>query len=129
MKRRLIYFMLSVICFMACVLIVRLFSGNQFIRGFAGDIVVILLIYFFVKIFKDFKPLKLAIFTLLLAFTTEFLQYLKLISVLGLEQNIFAQLIIGAVFDPLDLVAYAIGAIIVYTIDINLIGKKYTYWG
>lgn len=106
---------------MSCVLIVKLFAKNQFIRGFVGDIIIILLIYFFIKIFYDFHPAKLTVFILLLAFAIEFLQYLNLISILGLEQNIFAQLIIGSVFDPLDLLAYAIGAITVYALDINLI--------
>lgn len=121
MKRRLIYFAISVICFIFCVLIVKLFAKNQFIRGFVGDIIIILLIYFFIKIFYNFHPIKLAIFILLLAFTTEFLQYLNLISILGLEQNMFAQLIIGSVFDPLDLIAYTIGAITVYALDVKLI--------
>ena len=88
-------------------------------RGFIGDIIIILLIYFFIKSFYDFQPVKLTIFILLLAFTTEFLQYLNFISILGLEQNIFAQLIIGAVFDPLDLIAYTIGAITAYGFDIK----------
>lgn len=125
MKRCLIYFALSAICFIACVLIVKLFSNNQFIRGFTGDIVIILLIYFFIKIFSDFSPIKLTVFMLLLAFATEFLQYLTLISILGLEQNTLAQLIIGAVFDPLDLIAYTIGAIIVYIIDVKLLTEIY----
>ncbi len=121
MKRRLIYVAITVICFISCVLIVKLFAKNQFIRGFVGDIVIILLIYFFIKSFYNFHSVKLTIFILLLAFTTEFLQYLNLISTLGLGGNIFAELIIGAVFDPLDLIAYIIGAITAYTIDVNII--------
>ncbi|WHH57758.1 DUF2809 domain-containing protein [Petroclostridium sp. X23] len=121
MKRRLIYSVLSFACFTACVLIVELFSNNHFIRGFTGDIIIILLIYFFIKILYDFHPLKLIIFTLLLAFTTELLQYIKLINILGLEHNRLAQLIIGSVFDPFDLLAYTIGAIIVYVFDIKLV--------
>lgn len=121
MKRRLLYFILSFLCFAACGLIVAVFGRNPFIRGFVGDILVILLLYFFVKGFYDFRPGKLTIFILVLAFTTEFLQYLKLISIWGLEQNVMAQLTIGAVFDPLDLVAYALGAITAYFSDMKLI--------
>jgi hypothetical protein len=102
-------------------LIVKLFSANLFIRGFLGDVIVISLIYFFIKIFYDFHPLKLAIFTLLFAFAVEFLQYLKLINILGLEHNIIARIVLGAVFDPCDLFAYTIGAIIVYTLDVRLV--------
>ncbi|HYE08765.1 MAG TPA: DUF2809 domain-containing protein [Patescibacteria group bacterium] len=123
MKRRLVYFSLSVICFIVCILIVKLFSGNQFIRGSIGDIIVILLIYFVIKIFKDFNTLKLTIFTLAVAYTIEFIQYLKITSLLGLEHNTIAQLILGSIFDPRDLIAYTIGAILVYVIDTKLLSR------
>ena len=101
-------------------MIVKLFADNQFIRGFAGDIVVISLLYFFIKSLYNFHPLKLAIFIFFLACTIEFFQYLTLINILGLEKNFLAQLILGAVFDPADLLAYGIGAVTVYMIDVKL---------
>jgi hypothetical protein len=65
--------------------------------------------------------LKLAIFTLSIAYATEFLQYLKLAALLGLEHNRIAQLIIGSIFDPKDLIAYTLGAILVYFIDTKIV--------
>lgn len=121
MKKRLIYFTLSILCFLSCVLIVKLFDHNLFIRGFTGDVIVILLIYFLVKALYDVKPSHLAISVLGFGFITEFLQYARLISLLGLDQNKLAKLIIGSVFDPFDLIAYTLGAIIVYIIDTKLI--------
>lgn len=125
LKRRLIYFVLALICFAACVLIVGFFSHNQLIRGFVGDVIIISLIFFFIEFFFDFHPGRLAIFVLVLAFTTEFLQYLRLISLLGLEQSGLARLVIGSVFDPMDLIAYTIGAIIIYFIDTRLIRRLF----
>jgi len=101
-------------------MIVKLFADNQFIRGFAGDIIVISLLYFFIKSLYNFHPLKLTIFIFFLACTIEFFQYLTLINILGLEKNFLAQLILGAVFDPADLLAYTIGAVTVYMIDVKL---------
>jgi len=121
LKRRLVYFSLSIICFIACVLIVKFFNGNQFIRGFIGDIIVILLMYFFIKIFWNFHALKLTIFTLGVAFAIEFLQYLKVTTLFGLEHNTMAQLILGSIFDPRDLIAYTIGGILIYVIDTKLV--------
>lgn len=121
MKRRLVYFSLAILSFAACVLIVKLFNENLFIRGFIGDIIVISLIYFFIKIFYSFHALKLTLFTLIIAFTIEFLQYLKLMTFFGLEHNKIARLILGSVFDPYDLIAYTLGAILVYFIDMRLI--------
>jgi len=117
LKRRLVYLGLALSCFMACVLIVKLFSSNLFIRGTMGDMVVILLIYFLIKVYKDYQPIKLSIFTLAVAFIIEFLQYLKLAAILGLEGNIIAQLVFGSVFDPHDLLAYTVGALLVYLLD------------
>ncbi|MHB8064693.1 MAG: ribosomal maturation YjgA family protein [Ruminiclostridium sp.] len=121
MKRRLVYFSLSFLCFIACVFIVKLFKDNQFIRGFIGDIIVISLIYFFIKILYDFNALKLTVFTLVIAFITEFIQLLKLTALLGIENSTLARLILGSVFDPYDLIAYTIGAFLVYIIDTRLV--------
>ena len=119
--RRLTCFGISLICFICCILIVKLFSGNHLIRGFIGDVVVIVLIYFFFKGFYNFNPAKLTALTLILAFAIEFLQYLKLVKTLGLEENMLAVLILGSVFDPMDLLAYTMGAIITYILDTKLI--------
>jgi len=121
LKRRMFYLGLSLLCFMACVLIVKLFSSNLFIRGTVGDMVVILLIYFLIKVYKDFQPIKLSIFTLAVAFIIEFLQYLKLAAILGLEGNMIAQLVFGSVFDPHDLAAYTVGALLSYIMDVYII--------
>ncbi len=121
MKRRIVYFCLSIFCFMLCVFIVKLFSNIPFVRGFIGDIVVISLIYFLLKGFYDFHERKLTCFILIIAFTTEFLQFLKLTTYLGLENNKVAQLVLGSVFDPYDLLAYTIGAIFTYFIDTRLV--------
>jgi hypothetical protein len=102
---------------------VKLFNDNLLIRGFVGDIIVISLIYFFVKAIYDFNALKLAVFTLSLAFIVELLQYFRLITYLGLEHNRAAQLIIGSVFDPYDLAAYTIGAVSVYFIDTRMVRR------
>jgi hypothetical protein len=106
---------------------VKLFNNNLLIRGFVGDIIVISLIYYLVKVFYDFCALKLAVFTLALAFIVEFLQYLKLTAFLGLEHNRAAQLILGSVFDPYDLIAYAIGAVLVYIIDMRIVRRIINY--
>jgi hypothetical protein len=121
LKRRLIYGSLSILCFIACFLIVSLFNDNHFIRGFVGDIIVILLVYFLIKIFYNFPALKLTIFILGVAFSTELLQYFRLTTFLGLEHNTIAKLILGSVFDPYDLLAYTLGAVMVYNIDTRLI--------
>ncbi len=125
MKRRIICFSIAVLCFVICYIIVIGFSDSPIIRGFLGDIVVIFLIYFFIKGFYAFKPIKLTVFTILLAYATEFMQYLNVTEYLGLEHNAIAQLVLGAVFDPLDLLAYTTGGFLVYIIDTKFIGVRF----
>lgn len=121
MKRRRIYFLLTMTCFLICVLIVKLFSNHQVVRGFVGDIIVTILIYAFVKIFIDITPVKLSIFVLLFSCSIEILQYFRFLEFIGLSENKLARVIIGATFDYRDLIAYTIGVIIIYLMDTYLI--------
>jgi len=123
MKRRLIYISLTILCLVLCFLIVKLFDDNHFIRGFIGDIIIVIFMYFFIKSFHEYNNIKLAAFTLAIAYITEFSQYFKLITHLGLEHNRIAQVVLGTVFDPRDLLAYTIGAILVYIVDSKFINN------
>ncbi len=124
MKKRILYLILAIVSFAVCVMIVAFFSQCRFIRGFIGDVIIIFQMYFLIKVFIDVKPLKLALFTLISAFTVEILQYFRIISVLGLEHNKIARVVIGSVFDPLDLLAYFTGAVLVYAIDNGFLNKQ-----
>ncbi len=117
MKRKFVYIGLSVVSFVLCVLIVKVYGGNPLIRGFVGDIVVIWLLYFLLQSFYDFSPRNLTIALLGIAYVTECLQYFNLTTVLGLEHSKLADLILGSVFDVYDLLAYTVGAITVYLTD------------
>lgn len=113
------------ITFIILILIVKLFNDRQLIRGFVGDVIVISLLYYLINMFYDFNAIKLATITLFVAFTTEFVQYLRLTTFFGLEHNTIANLILGSVFDPFDLVAYTIGAVLVYIIDARLVRRAF----
>lgn len=123
MKRKFVYIGLSVVSFVLCVLIVKVYGVNPLIRGFVGDIVVMWLLYFLLQSFYDFSPHKLTIALLGIAYVTECLQYFKLTTVLGLEHSKLADLILGSVFDMYDLFAYTVGAITVYLTDTIIIRK------
>jgi hypothetical protein len=117
MDRRLVYFSLSLICIIFCIIIVLLFSEMPFIRGLVGDIIIVVFIYYFIMALKDFRSIYVVIFTLVLAFITEVLQYFHFASFLGFQHNKIAQLVIGSIFDPMDMIAYTIGCIFAFIID------------
>lgn len=123
MKKRIPYILLSLLFLILCALIVSLFSSNQFIRGFLGDAVIVILIYCFAKSFKNFSPLPLSIGVTVFAYGIEFSQYFKIITLLGFKENLFTRIVFGSVFDPLDLIAYTIGGTIIYFLDRKVISK------
>jgi hypothetical protein len=57
--------------------------------------------------------------TLSIAFCIEFLQLTPFLAVLGLQQNKWANLILGNVFSVQDLIAYTLGALTVTILDIR----------
>lgn len=120
MEKKRVYIISSSIFFIVCVLIVVLLSDNHLIRGFLGDVLVIAFIYSFIKIFIDLKPIKLCISILLFAYIVEFIQYLKFVELVGLGENRIARIIIGTTFDVRDLLAYTLGAIFTYILEIKL---------
>jgi hypothetical protein len=117
MKLRYIYIILTAFLILICITIVLFFKSNNFIRGFIDDIIIVILIFSFLKSLKDFNSLLLAVFVLIFAFLIEFAQLFKLIDLLGLQHNFFAQIIIGSTFDLYDLLAYLLGIIIIFTVD------------
>ncbi|WP_253764266.1 DUF2809 domain-containing protein [Flammeovirga sp. SJP92] len=114
------YFITAITLFVICVLIVMFFSHQSMIRGFLGDVIVVGLIYCVLQTFLKTKPLPLCLAVLLFAYSVEFLQYLNVVEILGLEGNRMARIVIGTTFDFNDLIAYTIGALLVIFIERKL---------
>jgi len=109
------YFLLFLLL-LSVEILIAIYKFSAFIRGFLGDVLVILLLYSFLKIFIRNNVLKTAVSVLAFAFFVEFLQYFKLVEVLNIQSKIL-QVIIGSVFDIWDLIAYFIGFLIILLIE------------
>ncbi|MGV3767465.1 MAG: DUF2809 domain-containing protein [Chitinophagaceae bacterium] len=110
------YFLLTVLLFTIEVLIAK-YLHDQIIRPYVGDVLVVLLIYCFVRSFFRFPVLPTVIATLLFAFFIETLQYFNIVHILGLGKYYLARLVIGTSFEWIDLIAYIIGSLIVLGIE------------
>ncbi len=108
--KRLGYFALFVILLFVEVLI-ALYVPDGFVRHYLGDILVVVVIYFFIKIFlpNDNRWLVGAIF--LLSVLVEILQYFRLVELLGVENNAFLRTLIGSTFDVKDIICYGVGCV------------------
>jgi len=97
-------------------LAIAYFQFSQFIRGFIGDVLVIPLLYSFVRMISK-VPGKRALFLVLsVAFVIEMLQLLSITEWLQIENPIL-QIALGSTFDGWDLVAYLFGALVVLFIE------------
>ncbi len=102
------YFGLAILIFLIEVLIAR-YVHDQFVRPYLGDVLVVMLIYCFIKAFFWLPVLTAAVIILMFSFTIEFLQYLNVVEMLGLEKSRVATIVIGTSFSWLDLIMYAVG--------------------
>ncbi len=93
-------------------ILIGIYVHDNFIRPYVGDILVVILLYFFVRIFilRGIKFMPLYIFAF--ATMTEILQYFKLVDLLGLGNNTFFRVLLGSVFDIKDIACYGIGCLL-----------------
>jgi len=88
------YFLLAVLLFFIEVFI-ALYVHDAIVRPYIGDVLVVILIYCFVKSFFDWPVLPVALSVLTFSFAVETLQYFNIIEILGLEKSNLARIIIG----------------------------------
>ena len=88
---------------------IGLFVHDRFVRPFIGDVLVVILIYTFIRIFIPDKVRLLPLYIFIFAVAVEVLQFLKIVEVLGFQDNRFMSTIIGTSFDIRDILCYFVG--------------------
>jgi len=110
------YFFLTVLLFVIEVLI-ALYVHDKIVRPYIGDMLVVLLIYCFVRTFFKLPVMPTAIGVLIFSYVVETLQYFKIVEVLGLQDSAFFRTVIGTSFVWMDLVMYTLGIMLVLIIE------------
>jgi hypothetical protein len=105
---RIKYFILALIIFIVETLI-ALFLHGGIVRNYIGDILVVILIFCFIRTFFKVSVVKAAVGVLIFAYAVEASQYFNLIKHLGLEKSDIANVIIGHSFGWIDMLAYTLG--------------------
>ena len=98
-------------------LLIALFVRDSIIRPLFGDVLVVIVVFFFLRSLLTTKTQWLALGTLAFSFAVEFAQYFRVIHHLGWQDNAIARTVIGSVFDWKDLVAYTLGVAIAIMMD------------
>ena len=110
------YFGFAILLFLIEVLI-ALYINDSFVRPYLGDVLVVMLMYCFLKSFFKLPVLNVAIAVLVFSFTIEFLQFLNIVEKLGLEKSKIARTVIGTSCSWIDLLTYVIGITIVLFVE------------
>lgn len=92
--------------------LIALYMHDDFVRPYIGDVLVVIVIYCFIRIWIPDKCRLLSLYVFLFAAGVEGLQCLDIISMLGLEENVFLRVLVGSVFDWKDILCYAAGCAI-----------------
>ena len=117
------YLFLALIIF-AVEIRIALFIKDSFVRPFAGDILVVVLIYCFTRIFLQAEAWKIAVGVLLFACAIEILQYFDYVKLLGLENNRLLSVMMGRTFEWLDFAAYFAGFLLIIFVEKFYVGHR-----
>jgi hypothetical protein len=111
-KKRLEYAIAFIVLLMVEVLI-ALYVHDAIIRPYLGDMLVVILIYFFLRVIVPTGHKWLPLWIFLFAAGIECLQYFHLVQVLGLQDHRFWRIVIGSTFDLKDIGCYGAGCILI----------------
>ena len=107
MKKRLWYVLVTILL-LSVEFCIALFVHDRIIRPYVGDILVVIALYTFVKIFLPNRHRLLPLWIFLFAVGVEFLQLIHIAELLKINSR-FLRILIGSSFDIKDIVCYAVG--------------------
>lgn len=120
------YFGLTMLIFITEVLI-ALFVRDRFVRPYLGDVLVVILLYCFIRSFLHSSVFLPAIAVLIFSFVVEFLQHINIVERLGLGKSKIARIVIGSSFSWFDILSYTAGIAIVLVVEKYWLKKPLAY--
>ena len=91
---------------------IALYVHDEIIRPYIGDILVVILMYTFIRGLVKKRIKFLPAYLFLFASVVEIMQYFKFIDLLHLRSNRIVSVILGTSFDIKDILCYLVGGII-----------------
>ena len=116
-KKQRIQYLIALTLFLCIEVLIAIYVHDAFIRPYVGDALVVIVLYCIVRVIIPSKHKLIPLWMFLFAAFVECLQYLKLVEILGVEDNTFLRILIGTTFDWKDIVCYGIGCILLSTYE------------
>ncbi|WP_300349625.1 DUF2809 domain-containing protein [Chryseobacterium sp.] len=113
-KFNLKYLLLTILLFLIEVLIATVLKDQFFIRAYLGDVIVVMLLYTFVKSFLIINDVKLILGIFVFSCLIEFAQFFNIAEKLGFQPGSLMYIVIGNSFSWIDIVCYAAGCLLLY---------------
>lgn len=111
MNKRIKYF-LAFGLLLAVEVLIALYVHDRFVRPYIGDVLVVMVLYFFVRIFVPDRCRWLPLGIFVFAASVEVLQYFRIVELMGLSDIAFMRILVGSVFDVKDIICYGAGCLI-----------------
>ena len=111
-SRRVTYFIVTIVLLIIEVMI-ALFVHDNIIRPYVGDVLVVVVIYTFIRIFIPNKVKLLPLYIFLFGTCVELMQYINIVKLLGLQDNKFFSVLVGTTFDIKDIICYGVGCLLI----------------
>jgi len=109
------FFVLTILLFLVEVLIATKLRDVFFVRAYLGDVIVVILLYTFVRTFLQINREKLIVGIFIFSCLVEFAQYFNIAEKLSFQPGSLMYIVIGNSFSWIDILCYAVGCLIVYT--------------
>lgn len=108
------YLLLTILIFLIEVLIATVLKDIFFVRAYLGDVIVVMLIFTFMKSFFVLNNTKLILGILAFSCLVEFAQFFKIADKLGFREGSLMYIVIGNSFSWIDILCYAVGCLGLY---------------
>ena len=114
--------LLAALALLAVEVAIARYAPPGVLRGFGGDVLVVVLVYALLRTCVAQPPARLALWALLFACAIEGLQGLGMVDLLGLHEQTalhhVLRIALGTTFDLRDLVAYGCGWLVCRALDL-----------
>ncbi len=117
MKKQRIKYLIAFIVLLCIEFLIAIYVHDTFIRPYVGDLLVVIVLYCVVRVIIPDKYRLMPLWIFIFAVFVEYLQYIKIVEILGMENNTFLRILIGATFDWKDMMCYGIGCILLGTYE------------
>ncbi len=104
-------------------IVIALFVRDSFVRPVLGDVLAVVLVYCALLSVINLRRWTAALFAFLVGVVIEIMQYVDALTLLGLQDNPIARIVLGTTFTWEDIAAYAVGALIAVSADAALTAR------